>query len=252
MPENARERSCSRSAPASHRRAVDSDRAQQPPDPAQTLTATVHAAVFDLGGVLVDWNPRRLYRKLLEDDAAVEAFLAEICTQEWNAQQDLGRPWSEAVESLARQHPGHRRLIAAYRDRWEEMLGGPIEETVAVLAELRAVGLPLYALSNWSAETFPIARSRYGFLDWFTGIVISGEVRLGKPDPRAFSYLLDRYGLEAGTTVFIDDSERNIAAAAELGMIAIRFQGGQRLRADLAALGLLPREAEPTRAERST
>jgi 2-haloacid dehalogenase len=203
------------------------------------VTATIKAAVFDIGGVLVDWNPRYLYRKLLDDDAAVESFLAEICTQEWNAQQDVGRPWSEAVESLARDHPRQRHLIAAYRDRWEEMLGGSIDETVALLAELRAGGLPLYALSNWSAETFPIARSRYRFLDWFAGIVISGEVRLGKPDPRVFRYLLDRYHLEAGSTVFIDDSERNVAAAADLGMIAIRFAGAERLRADLAASGLL-------------
>jgi 2-haloacid dehalogenase len=204
------------------------------------LAATVRAAVFDLGGVLVDWNPRYLYRKLLDDDAAVESFLAEICTQEWNAMQDVGRSWAEAVESLAREHPDQRHLIAAYRDRWEEMLGGPIDETVAVLAELRASGLPLYALSNWSAETFPIALGRYRFLDWFTGIVISGEVRMGKPDRRVFRYLLDRYRLDAGSTVFIDDSARNVEAAAELGMIAIRFTDAGRLRVELAAMGLLP------------
>jgi 2-haloacid dehalogenase len=142
------------------------------------VTPIVHAAVFDLGGVLIDWNPRYLYRKLLADDAAVETFLTEICSQEWNSEQDLGRSWSEAVESLAREHPDQRALIAAYRERWEEMLGGPIDESVELLAELRASGLPLFALSNWSAETFPIALSRYSFLSWFTGIVISGEVRL--------------------------------------------------------------------------
>jgi 2-haloacid dehalogenase len=203
-------------------------------------TSRVRAVVFDLGGVLIDWNPRYLYRKLLDDDAAVETFLAEVCTQEWNFRQDVGRPWSEAVESLAREHPEQRHLIAAYRDRWEEMLGGPIDETVAILAELRAGGLPLFALSNWSAETFPIARSRYGFLEWFAGIVISGEVRLGKPDPRVFRYLLDRYRLDAASTVFIDDSTANAQAAADLGMIAIPFAGPERLRADLVGLGLLP------------
>jgi 2-haloacid dehalogenase len=202
-------------------------------------TTTVRAAVFDLGGVLIDWDPRYLYRKLLEDDEAVETFLAEVCTQEWNARQDVGRPWSEAVESLAREHPEQRDLIAAYRDRWEEMLGGSIDETVGILAELRAGGLPLFALSNWSAETFPIARSRYGFLDWFAGIVISGEVRLGKPDPRVFRYLLDRHRLDAASTVFIDDSAVNVQAAADVGMIAIRFAGAERLRADLAGLGVL-------------
>jgi 2-haloacid dehalogenase len=207
--------------------------------PILTVTAVVKAAVFDLGGVLVDWNPRYLYRNLLDDEEAVERFLAEVTTQEWNGQQDLGRSWSEAVESLARDHPDKRDLIAAYRERWDEMLGGPIQETVQILAELRASGLPLYALSNWSSETFPIARSRYPFLDWFAGIVISGEVRLGKPDPRVFRYLLDRYHLDAGSTVFIDDSERNVNAAAELGMIAIRFSDAERLRADLAGLGLI-------------
>jgi 2-haloacid dehalogenase len=207
------------------------------------VTSVVTAAVFDLGGVLVDWNPRYLYRKLLADEAAVELFLAEVTTQEWNSQQDVGRPWSEAVESLAREHPDKRDLIAAYRERWEEMLGGSIDESVEILAELHSSGLPLYALSNWSAETFPIARSRYRFLDWFEAIVISGEVRLGKPDPRVFRYLLDRYRLDASTTVFIDDSEANAAAARSLGMIGIRFTGAPQLRSDLAALGVIPAEA---------
>jgi 2-haloacid dehalogenase len=207
------------------------------------VSPAVTAAVFDLGGVLVDWNPRYLYRKLLADEAAVELFLAEVTTQEWNSRQDVGRPWSEAVESLAREHPDKRDLIAAYRERWEEMLGGAIDETVEILAELRAGGLPLYALSNWSAETFPIARSRYRFLDWFEAIVISGEVRLGKPDPRVFRYLLDRYRLDAPSTVFIDDSELNVAAARELGLIGIRFTRAPQLRSDLAALGVIPAEA---------
>jgi 2-haloacid dehalogenase len=207
------------------------------------VTPIVQAAVFDLGGVLIDWNPRYLYRKLLADDPAVEAFLTEICTQEWNAEQDLGRPWSEAVETLAREHPEERALIAAYRERWEEMLGGPIDESVALLAELRASGLPLFALSNWSAETFPIALSRYSFLDWFTGIVISGEVRLAKPDPHVFRHLLDRFGLDAVSTVFVDDSRRNVEAAAELGMIAIEFRDASQLRVELSALGALPARA---------
>jgi 2-haloacid dehalogenase len=207
------------------------------------VTPIVHAAVFDLGGVLIDWNPRYLYRKLLADDAAVETFLTEICSQEWNSEQDLGRSWSEAVESLAREHPDQRALIAAYRERWEEMLGGPIDESVALLAELRASGLPLFALSNWSAETFPIALSRYSFLSWFTGIVISGEVRLAKPDPRVFRHLLDRFGLDAASTVFVDDSRRNVEAAAELGMIAIEFRDASELRVELAALGVPPAKA---------
>jgi len=207
------------------------------------VTPIVQAAVFDLGGVLIDWNPRYLYRKLLADDAAVEAFLTEICSQEWNGEQDLGRSWSEAVESLAREHPDQRALIAAYRERWDEMLGGPIDESVTLLAELRASGLPLFALSNWSAETFPIALSRYSFLSWFTGIVISGEVRLAKPDPRVFRHLLERFGLDAASTVFVDDSRRNVDAAAELGMIAIEFRDALQLRVELSALGVPPAKA---------
>jgi 2-haloacid dehalogenase len=207
------------------------------------VTSVVQAAVFDLGGVLIDWNPRYLYRKLLADDAAVETFLTEICSQEWNGEQDLGRPWSEAVETLARDHPDQLALIAAYRERWDEMLGGPIDESVALLAELRAGGLPLFALSNWSAETFPIALSRYSFLNWFTGIVISGEVRLAKPDPRVFRHLLDRFRLDPASTVFVDDSRRNVEAAAELGMIAIEFRDASQVRVELSALGVPPAKA---------
>jgi 2-haloacid dehalogenase len=217
--------------------------AQRPAGQVLTVTPIVQAAVFDLGGVLIDWNPRYLYRKLLADDAAVETFLTEICNQAWNSEQDLGRPWSEAVESLTRDHPDQRALIAAYRERWEEMLGGPIDESVALLAELRASGLPLFALSNWSAETFPIALSRYSFLSWFTGIVISGEVRLAKPDPRVFRHLMDRFGLDAASTVFVDDSRRNVETAAELGMIAIEFRNASQLRIELSALGVPPAKA---------
>jgi len=210
----------------------------------RTAEPAVTAAVFDLGGVLIDWDPRHLYRQLFPgDEAAMEDFLARVTTQEWNAMQDAGRPWSEAVASLTRVHPAHRELIAAYRERWDEMLGGPIEPVVEILGELHAAGLPLYALSNWSAETFPVALSRYGFLEWFAGIVISGEIRVAKPDPRAFRHLLEAYRLEPSTTVFVDDSPANIEAARELGMIARRFYDPDRLRADLAELGLPVRAA---------
>ena len=203
-------------------------------------TARPNAVVFDLGGVLIDWNPRYLYRQLFDgDDAAMERFLAEVATPEWNLQQDAGRTWDEAVEALTRQHPKHAELIAAYRDRWTETLGEAIGPTVAVLAELRQAGVRLFALSNWSAETFPVARPRYPFLDWFEGIVISGEVGITKPDERVYRHLLDRFGLDAASTVFIDDSAVNVRAAQEVGMIAIRFEGGDALRDALAGLGLL-------------
>ena len=197
------------------------------------------AVVFDLGGVLIDWNPRYLYRSMFDgDEAAMERFLAEIATQDWNAEQDAGRSWRDAVELLAREHPEHRDLIAAYDERWVEMLGGPIEGTVAVLDELRQAEIRLAALSNWSAEKFPIARSRYAFLGWFETIVVSGEVGLAKPDPRIFRHLLDVTGFTAASTVFIDDAPANVAVAADLGMIGIQFRDPASLRGDLRDLGL--------------
>jgi 2-haloacid dehalogenase len=206
----------------------------------ESRTGRPTAVVFDLGGVLIDWDPRYLYRSLFDgDEAAMEAFLAEVTTPEWNQQQDAGRPWSEAVEALAREHPEKQELIAAFWERWTETLGEAIGPTVEILDELRRAGVRLFALSNWSAETFPLARPRYPFLEWFEGIVISGELGLVKPDARIFRHLLERYGLDAASTVFIDDSEANVGAARELGMTGIRFKDAQGLRQELVALGLL-------------
>jgi 2-haloacid dehalogenase len=194
--------------------------------------------VFDIGGVLIDWNPRYLYRKLLPDEAAVERFLAEVCTSAWNTEQDLGRPWAEAVAQLCARFPDQAALITAYHERWGETIGGAIDGTVAVLRELRDAGVPLYALTNFSAEKFTLARARFDFLDWFDGIVVSGEERLGKPDPRIYRLLLDRYRLAAETTVYLDDAPANVAAARAVGMTGLRFTGPDQLRADLVQLGL--------------
>ena len=199
----------------------------------------ISAVVFDLGGVLIDWNPRYLYRTLFDDEVAMEAFLATVTTQEWNRAQDTGRPWAEAVEELASRHPEQRALIEAYWRRWPETLGDAIEPTVALLDELRSTGIRLYALTNWSGETFPLARPRYPFLEWFDGIVISGDERLAKPDPRIFDVLIERYGLAAGETLFIDDHSANVETAAALGFTALRFVNATDLRADLERLGLL-------------
>ena len=207
-----------------------------PGSPARARPTTV---VFDLGGVLIDWNPRYLYRHLFDDETAMETFLAEVATPEWNARQDEGRTWAAAVEMLASEHPEHRDLIAAYWHRWHEMLGGAIGPTVEILDELRGSGVRLLALTNWSAETFPVARERYHFLEWFDGIVVSGDLKIAKPDPRIFRHLVDHYGLEPSATVFIDDSAANVSAAAALGLTALRFEGAATLRRDLAALGLL-------------
>ncbi len=208
-------------------------------DPDAPAAVRPAAVVFDLGGVLIDWNPRYLYRKLFDDEAAMETFLAEVVTPEWNGQQDSGRTWAEAVETLSRQHPEQRELIAAYWHRWLEMLADPIAETVEILEELRGTGVRLLALTNWSAETFPLARPRYPFLEWFDRIIVSGEMKIVKPDLRIFRHLLEDNGLDPATTVFIDDSEANVQAAAGLGMTAIRFVGAEPLRRDLEKLGVL-------------
>ena len=196
--------------------------------------------VFDLGGVLVDWDPRYMYRQLFDDPDEMESFLAEVATAEWNAHQDAGRPWAEAVELLGAEHPQRRELIEAFHRRWPEMLAGEIPGTVDVLAELRAEGVRLVALSNWSAETFPVARERFDFLAWFEGIVISGDVGVNKPDRQIFEHLMEHFGIEPAEALFIDDSSANVEAAKALGLSAIQFTDAEALRRELVRLGLLP------------
>lgn len=199
----------------------------------------IAAVVFDLGGVLIDWNPRYLYRHLIPEPDALDRFLTEICPQSWNERQDAGRPIAEATRERIALHPDHADLIAAYYGRWEEMLSGPVDGTVALLEALHGSGLPLYALSNWSAELFPIARRRFGFLDRFRGLVISGEEGIIKPDPAIFHLLAKRYGLVAQETLFIDDNPANVAAAEALGFRTHHFRTSKSLSEELARLGLL-------------
>lgn len=199
---------------------------------------SIDVVVFDLGGVLIDWNPRYLYRQLFDDAEAMERFLSEVCSPEWNERQDAGRPWREAVADLVAQHPDQAAMITAYHERWPEMLSGDITDSVEVLKELEAHGLRLYALTNWSHETFPVARKLFSFLDWFDGIVVSGEEKLIKPDPAIFHRLLTRYDITPSRAVYIDDSPRNVAGAADVGLRALRFVDADRLREDLIALGL--------------
>src|ERR1700674_2518828 len=197
-------------------------------------------AVFDLGGVLIDWNPRYLYRKLFAgDDTAMEHFLATVCTPSWNAQQDAGRPFAEACTSLKLEHPAHADLIDAWPARQQEMVAGPIPGTVDILAELRARQVPLYALSNWSAETFPLSLKRFDFLHWFQGIVLSGEAGLLKPDRRIFQLFFETHAIDPAHAVYIDDVERNVEAATALGMHGIVFTDPPALRRELVKLGLL-------------
>jgi 2-haloacid dehalogenase len=202
--------------------------------------STRTTVVFDLGGVLIDWNPRHLYRKLFAgDDGAMEHFLAKICTTEWNLQQDAGRTFADACTSLRSEHPSHAEMIDAWFARFDEMMAGPITGTVDVLAELRARDVPLYALSNWSAETFPFAQKRFEFLKWFRGILLSAEVRLVKPDLRIFQHFLQVFALDPAQVVYIDDLPRNIASADALGMHGILFTNSVELRNELVQLGLL-------------
>ncbi len=205
---------------------------------------TIHASsfmtqrpviVFDLGAVLIDWNPRHLYRKLFDDEAEMEAFLRDICTPEWNAEQDRGRSWADAVDLLSRAHPEHKPLIHAYKDRWEEMMVGPVPGTVEILERLDQEGYELHALTNWSAETFPLAKARFDFLERFQTILVSGEERMKKPDARIFQLLLRRISHAAERCVFIDDSDKNIEAAAKLGFDAILFEAAEALEEALAA-----------------
>jgi 2-haloacid dehalogenase len=210
------------------------------------MTSRIRAVVFDLGGVLIDWDPRHLYRRLFDgDDAAMERFLADVCTPTWNARQDAGRSWHEAVTTLAQEHPEQRDLILAYDERWPEMLGGAIEGTVRIVDELRATGIGLAVLSNWSAEKFPVALERYPFLGWFDALVISGEVGVSKPDPRIFRHLLDRTGFAPASTLFIDDVAANVAVAADHGLRTHLFRDPPSLRGELVSLGLLPDVSPP-------
>jgi 2-haloacid dehalogenase len=207
---------------------------------AQQPIARRTVVVFDLGGVLVDWNPRHLYRKLFPaDEAAMERFLAEICTPEWNAGQDAGRTWAEATALLRAEYPSHSAMIDAYFLRWQEMIAGPIEGSVAILRELKEAGTPLYGLTNWSDETFMPTVERFEFLRWFEGIVVSGQERIVKPDPRIFHLLMERHGLQPDAIAYIDDNPGNAAAATALGMHGIHFTDPAALRQELAELGLL-------------
>jgi 2-haloacid dehalogenase len=196
--------------------------------------------VFDLGGVLIDWDPRHLYRKLFADDAPLEQFLATVCTHEWNRCQDAGRSFAEGARLLKAEHPDKAELIDAYHARFDEMLAGPIAGSVEILAELRDRGVPLYGLTNWSAETYPAALERFAFLRWLRGILVSGQVEVIKPDPRIFALLIERFAIEPQRAVYIDDVEANVAAARPFGIHAIHFTTPAILREELVALGLLP------------
>ena len=200
--------------------------------------AKIRTVVFDIGGVLIDWNPRHLFRKVFESGEEMEWFLTNVCTYEWNVQQDGGKLFSVATAELQEKFPEYRDKIALYYGRWEEMLNGEISGTVEIFRRLKSAGMPLYALSNWSHEAFPVAYNRYDFMKLFDGLVVSGYEKLLKPDHAIYRVLMKRYNVNPAESVYIDDNKPNADAAAELGFNAIHFTSPEQLRIELNALGL--------------
>jgi 2-haloacid dehalogenase len=194
--------------------------------------------IFDFGGVLIDWDPRYMYRNVFADDAQMEWFLQHICSHDWNIQQDAGRTLEKGTTLLVKSFPEHEKMIRLFYDRWEDMLNGPIEANVQLLQPLRDK-YRLLGLTNWSAETFPIALEKYSFLNEFEGIVVSGVEKLIKPDPAIYELLLKRYKIAAPESLFIDDNQNNIEAANKLGFQTIHFTEQTALGQKLNHLGLL-------------
>lgn len=196
--------------------------------------------IFDLGGVLIDWNPRHFYRTVFNNDVAMEDFLENVCTDDWNIQQDCGNTLTDATNTLCKKFPEKEALIRMYYAEWPKMLAGSIKESVAILKQLKQNNLKLFALTNWSHETFPYARKTFNFLGDFIDIVVSGEEKIMKPDHRIYKILLSRNNLQAHESVFIDDNIRNVKAAQELGIHGINFTSPQQLKLVLHQLQLLP------------
>lgn len=195
--------------------------------------------IFDLGAVLIDWNPDYLYAKLFADEAEMRHFLTNITTSDWNEEQDAGRSLNEGTEWLVQKHPEHEANIRAFYSRWEEMLGEPMHDVVEILRKLKESGkFKIYALTNWSAETFGIAKERFDFLNWFNGIVMSGEEKTRKPHHQFYQILLDRYRVDPQEAVFIDDNYRNVLAAREMGIPSIHFTSAAKLAQELQEYGV--------------
>jgi len=189
--------------------------------------------VFDLGGVLIDWNPSHLYEKIFSDQDEMEYFLKEICSLDWNSQMDVDKSFLDAIDELIPKFPQYEDQIRAYYLRWEEMIRGDIPGTVEVLREMKEAGYPLAALSNWSSETFPRIKDQYDFLSWFSPLMISGYIGYKKPDPEPFQILLHELGRDAGDCLFIDDMEDNIQEARRQGFEVIHFTSPEKLRQEL-------------------
>jgi len=201
---------------------------------------TIDTLVFDLGGVLIDWNPRYLYREIFPNSEEMEHFLNQVCTSEWNEQQDAGRSLAEGTETLVVAHPNWEPEIRAFYGQWEKMLQGPITGTLRLLEKLAGMGnYRLYALTNWSAELWPIAWERYAFLKTFQGILVSGQEKMAKPEARIYALLFQRFGIRPEKALFIDDNLRNVIASRQAGMAAYHFNSPEGLEGFLTESGLL-------------
>jgi 2-haloacid dehalogenase len=200
----------------------------------------INTIIFDLGAVLIDWNPHYMYRTIFSDEEEMKNFLAMVTTSDWNEEQDAGRSLAEGTEILVSQFPEHEANIRAFYTRWDEMLGDAFWDTVEILKELKDSGkYKIYALTNWSAETFPKALAKFEFLSWFEGIVVSGAEKMRKPTPAFYQILLDRHEINAEESLFIDDNYRNVVAAEKLGIQSIHFTNAEALRAELIATKIL-------------
>ncbi len=200
----------------------------------------INTVIFDLGGVLIDWNPRYLYRKIFKTEEEIDWFFQNVCTHDWNEKQDAGRSFEEATEELVVKFPDHEEAIRAWYGRWQETIGGPIHETVEILRQIKTENrFKLYALTNWSAQTFPWALSNFEFLHWFEGIVVSGEEKTRKPFPEFYNILLDRYKVDPSKSIFIDDVPRNLHGAEAVGINGIHFQSPTQLREELKRISVL-------------
>jgi 2-haloacid dehalogenase len=200
----------------------------------------IDTVIFDLGGVLIDWNPRYLYRKIFSTEDEITWFMENICTSEWNDMQDAGRSFAEATEELVKKHPSHEVPIRAWYGRFPETISGAIQPTVDVLATIKQNNRhSLYALTNWSAESFPWALDNFDFLHWFQGIVVSGREGSRKPFRDFYETILNRYQIDPGRAVFIDDNIKNIKGANDVGLKTIHFTSAVQLEEDLKDLGVL-------------
>ena len=203
------------------------------------VASVITGVIFDLGAVVIDWNPMHLYRKIFRGDETKAAdFLKRICPQEWNEQQDAGRSLEAATNERLALVPEWESEIRAFYGRWPEMIGGRVPGTAVIMRELKALGIRLFALSNWSAETFSLVRDKFEELDLFEEIFLSGEHKIAKPDERFYRAALQRIDIPTENLVFVDDSHRNVRASEKLGLRALLFTGADQLRSDLRTLGV--------------